>query len=123
MRDITDIFSPEGSNSVENRPKSIKGGNAAMPDYNKPVANPLVVLREEFDDWAILFDPDTGNAFGLNPTSVYIWKRLDGHHKVGDILKELCENAEGVPEEAEEHLKEFIGDLVKKGLAGYEITT
>ena len=36
-----------------------------MPDYDKPVANPLIVLREEFDDWAILFDPDTGNAFGL----------------------------------------------------------
>ena len=92
-----------------------------MPDY--PVANPLVVLREEFDDWAILFDPDTGNAFGLNPTSVFIWKLLDGRHKVGDIIEELHENAEGVPEEAEEHLKEFIGDLIKKGLAGYEITT
>ena len=32
----------------------------------KPIANPLIVLREEFDDWAILFDPDTGDAFGLN---------------------------------------------------------
>ena len=25
-----------------------------------PLANPLVVLREEFDGWAVLFDPDTG---------------------------------------------------------------
>ena len=24
------------------------------------VANPAIVLREEFDDWAILFDPDSG---------------------------------------------------------------
>jgi hypothetical protein len=47
-------------------------------DARNPVANPLIVLREEFDDWAILFDPDTGNAFGLNPTGVFIWKLLDG---------------------------------------------
>ena len=49
-----------------------------MEPHDKPIANPLVVLREEFDDWAILFDPDTGNAFGLNPTGVYLWKLLDG---------------------------------------------
>jgi len=94
-----------------------------MPDCSKPLANPVVVLREEFDDWAILFDPDSGNAFGLSPVSVFIWKRLDGHHSVDNILKELRENAEGVPEEAGEHLKEFIGELVEQGLAGYEITT
>jgi hypothetical protein len=26
----------------------------------KPKANPEIVLREEFDDWALLFNPDTG---------------------------------------------------------------
>jgi len=109
------------SNLVEGQPKSIKGGNAAMLDYSKPIANPLVVLREEFDDWAILFDPDSGNAFGLNPVSVFIWKRMDGRHRLEDILKELRENAEDVPEEAEKHIQEFIGDLVKRGLAGYEV--
>lgn len=44
---------------------------------DKPVANPLIVLHEEFDDWAILFDPDRGNAFGLNPTGIFVWKLLD----------------------------------------------
>jgi SynChlorMet cassette protein ScmD len=92
-----------------------------MEDYNKPIANSLLVLREEFDDWAILFDPDTGNAFGLNPVSVFIWKRLDGHHTIEDIVKELRENAEEVPEEAEDHIKEFIKDLVDQGLVGYEL--
>jgi SynChlorMet cassette protein ScmD len=94
-----------------------------MADSDKPVANPLVVLREEFDDWAILFDPDTGNAFGLNPVGVFIWKRLDGRHSLEDIGKELRQNAEGVPEEAKGHLKEFIGSLVEQGLAGYEAET
>jgi SynChlorMet cassette protein ScmD len=92
-----------------------------MSQANNPIANPLIVLREEFDDWAILFDPDTGDAFGLNPIGVHIWKRLDGNHSVTDILKDLQEGYEDVPDEAEVDLQEFIEDLVQRGLAGYEI--
>jgi SynChlorMet cassette protein ScmD len=88
---------------------------------NNPIANPLIVLREEFDDWAILFDPDTGDAFGLNPIGVRIWKRLDGTHSVADILQDLQEGYEDVPDEAESDLQEFIEDLVQRGLVGYEV--
>lgn len=91
-----------------------------MQDNDKAVANSLTVLREEFDDWAVLFDPDSGNAFGLNPVGVFIWKRLDGHHTIQDILKELHENCEDVPDEAEEHLRSLVQGLVERGLAGYE---
>jgi SynChlorMet cassette protein ScmD len=86
----------------------------------KPVANPIVVLRKEFDDWAVLFDPETGNAFGMNPVSVFIWERLDGRHSLEDIRRELRENCENVPEDVEAHLEEFVSSLVDKGLAGYE---
>jgi len=106
-----------------NKTEKMQGDELGMHDYGKPIANPLVVLREEFDDWAVLFDPDSGNAFGLNPVSVFIWKRLDGRNRLEDILKELRESAEEVPEEAKDHLKEFLGDLVKQGLAGYAIKT
>ena len=92
-----------------------------MSQVNNPIANPLIVLREEFDDWAILFDPDTGDAFGLNPIGVHIWKRLDGNHSVEDILQDLQESCEDVPEEAEGDLQEFIEKLVQRGLAGYEV--
>ena len=92
-----------------------------MSQANNPIANPLIVLREEFDDWAILFDPDTGDAFGLNPIGVFIWKRLDGNHEISDILQNLQEAHEDVPIEAESDLQEFIEDLVQRGLAGYEV--
>ncbi len=91
-----------------------------MPDCDKPIANPLIVLREEFDDWAILFDPDTGNSFGLNPTGVYLWKRLDGEHWIDDLLEDLRRDAKDVPKEAGEHLIAFVDGLTKQGLAGYE---
>ena len=92
-----------------------------MSQDNNPIANPLIVLREEFDDWAILFDTDSGDAFGLNPIGVHIWKRLDGNHSVNDILQDLQEGFEDVPYEVEGDLQEFIEDLVQRGLVGYEV--
>ena len=92
-----------------------------MLQNDKPVANPLVVLREEFDDWAILFDPDTGNAFGLNPTGVLVWKLLDGAHTLDDMLVRLRESADHVPDEVSGHVSEFVEELTKRGLVGREI--
>ncbi len=86
----------------------------------RPVANPLLVLREEFDDWAILFDPDTGEGHGLNPVAVYVYKRLDGRHSLQEILSALRSECEDVPVEAEKDVCEFIGELAQKGYVGYE---
>ena len=92
-----------------------------VTDDDRPIANPLVVLREEFDDWAIIFDPDSGEGHGLNPVSIFIWKCLDGKHTIPDIIAELRENCQNMPEDAEERVKAFIQDLVENGLAGYEL--
>jgi SynChlorMet cassette protein ScmD len=85
-----------------------------------PIANPMLVLREEFDDWAVLFDPDTGDGFGLNPISVFIWKRLDGKHTIQDIMKNLQEDCEDVPDNAEKEVNDFLDELVKRGYVGFE---
>ncbi|HLA28891.1 MAG TPA: SynChlorMet cassette protein ScmD [Syntrophales bacterium] len=84
------------------------------------IANPLIVLREEFDDWAILFDPDTGNTFGLNPTGVLIWKQLDGHYTLGDIVSKIREAAADVPSDVAGHVQAFVQSAVRFGLARYE---
>jgi SynChlorMet cassette protein ScmD len=94
-----------------------------MSKADRPIANPLSVLREEFDDWALLFDPDSGKVVGLNPVSVFIWKRLDGNHTQGEILTELRDHFESVPEEAEQHLKEFVQGLEERGFVGFEFQT
>jgi SynChlorMet cassette protein ScmD len=92
-----------------------------MPEIKKPIANSNLVLREEFDDWAILFDPDSGDGFGLNPVSVFVWKRLDGEHTPMQILDDIKNHFDNVPDEAGNHLQEFIQDLLNRGFAGYEI--
>ncbi len=83
-------------------------------------ANPLIVLREEFDNWAILFDPDTGNTFGLNPIGVLIWKHLDGHHTLDEITKKINNSAENVPPDVTDHVQDFIRHATRLGLAGHK---
>jgi SynChlorMet cassette protein ScmD len=82
--------------------------------------NPMLVLREEFDDWGLLFDPDTGDTYGLNPVGVFVWKRIDGQHKMTDILKALSQSCRDVPSDAEQYVTSFIDDLVEKGFVGNE---
>jgi SynChlorMet cassette protein ScmD len=93
-----------------------------MSDKGNPIANDLLVLREEFDDWAVLFDPDSGDAFGLSPVGVFVWKRLDGMHSEIDILRELHEDCEDVPKDAVDHIREFVDQLAQRGFVGYGVT-
>lgn len=79
--------------------------------------NSSIVLREEYDDWAILFDPDSNRTLGINPMGVFMWKRLDGKHTIGEILDELPGNFENISSEAITHLTNFVEDLIKRGLA------
>jgi SynChlorMet cassette protein ScmD len=92
-----------------------------MKNGEKPIANPVVVLREEFDDWAVVFDPDTGNAFGLSPTGVYLWKHLDGKHTIDDLLEDIRHHADSVPEDVRDHIGAFVNALVAQGLAGFDV--
>lgn len=89
-----------------------------MENSRKPLANPSVSLREEFDDWAVLYDPDTGHAFGLSPSGVYVWKLLDGGHSIDEMLSALRQDALEVPEEAGEQILAFVEELTRQGLTG-----
>lgn len=86
-----------------------------------PIVNPNVVLREEFDDWAVLFDPDTANAVGVNPVGVAIWKRLDGKHTLDQIAAEIRETFSETPEKVDEDVAAFVQQLVDAGMIGKEI--
>jgi SynChlorMet cassette protein ScmD len=90
-----------------------------LPGNDRPITNPAVVLREEFDDWAVLFDPDANVTFGINPTGVYIWKLLNGKRTIGELIGCLRENREGVPDNARKQLMDFIDSLAERGLATF----
>lgn len=84
---------------------------------DKLKSNPNIVLREEYDDWAVLFDPDTGKTCGVSPTGVFIWKQLDGSKTKADILLALDDACEtDLPAEAADDYDKFIEQLLEGGL-------
>ena len=87
----------------------------------KPIANPVVVLREEFDDWAILFNPDTADAIGTNPVGVAVWKLMDGKHGIEEIIAEIKDQFADVPDAAAKDVLAFIKDLTQRGFVGHEL--
>jgi SynChlorMet cassette protein ScmD len=92
-----------------------------MEQMDKPIANPVVVLREEFDDWAILFNPDTAGAVGINPVGVSIWKLMDGRLTIPEIANRIKDHLESVPAEVVDHVTGFIAQLAQQGFVGYEL--
>ena len=91
-----------------------------MTGTRKAFANPAVVLREEFDDWAVLYNPDTAAASGINPVGVAIFKLLDGAHTLEQIVESIRAEFPGAPERVGDEVAAFIEGLVEKGYAGYE---
>ncbi len=92
-----------------------------MNRTDRPIANPIVVLREEFDDWAILFNPDTAAAVGINPVGVAVWKRMDGKRSLKEIVLEIKISFEAAPEAALEEITAFVDKLAEDGYVGYEL--
>ena len=97
-----------------------------MPDHllaqRTPRANPDIVCRVESDDWAILFDPDSGKAYGIGPVSLFIWRRLDGDLTLEEVVRALERTFAEVPADVRQHVAEFVDRLVDIGFANRSIS-
>jgi SynChlorMet cassette protein ScmD len=89
-----------------------------MNQTDRPIANPIVVLREEFDDWAVLFNPDTADAVGTNPVGVAVWKLMDGKRSLEDIVSKIRNDFEDAPDAAPDEIAAFVNTLAENGLVG-----
>ena len=58
-------------------------------EASNPTANPVISLREEVVDWAVLFNLDTAAVQSINPVGVVIWRQMDGQHSLVQIVAEL----------------------------------
>ncbi len=86
-----------------------------------PITNPVVVLREEFDDWAVLFNPDTAYAAGTSPVGVAVWKLVDGRRSVEDIVSEIKSLFDDTPDVALKEIAAFVTALAENGFVGLEL--
>ena len=85
-----------------------------MNSTDKPIAEPQVVLREEFDDWAVLFHPLTGEAVGTGPVGVAIWKLLDGQRTLAEVAAQVEAQCEDAPTTVLEDTLAFVEDLRRR---------
>ena len=92
-----------------------------MKRSDKPLANPVVVFREEFDKWGVLFNPDNADAVGINPVGIVAWNLLDGQHDLKDIVAAVKDSFLDVPDAVGDHVTAFINDLIERGFAVYEL--
>ena len=91
-----------------------------MEPCDKPTPNPAIVLREEFDDWAVLFNPDTGDAVGMNPVGVAAWTLMDGRRSLDEIVAEVDQLFDGMPRNAVDDMTDFVDNLAERGFVGLE---
>ena len=80
-----------------------------------PKVNPKIVLREEFENQAFLYDPDTGDTYPLNPVGAFVWKCLDGGCSIGQIVDKLNGEFDTGSSSVIEDLEAFFKDLRERG--------
>ena len=85
---------------------------------SNPARNPIIVLREEFDNWGLLFDPDKGKVIVINPVGVSVWKLMDGKRDINEIVRKIRDLYSEVSDEAPKEIEAFINDLADRGLVG-----
>ena len=78
--------------------------------------NPSVIFREEFDNTALLFNPDDGACFGLNSTGVILWREAANGSDFSQAVAQLksCLTGE-IPETLESDAREFFNKLAEIG--------
>ena len=77
--------------------------------------DPRVVLREEFDQWGILFNPDTSEVVSINAMGIDIWKLIAGRCSLKDVMQGIQAQYDQVPAEAQEQINTFVNELIKRG--------
>jgi SynChlorMet cassette protein ScmD len=92
-----------------------------MNQSDRPIVNPIVVLREEFDDWAVLFNPETAYALGTNPVGIAVWKLLDGRMNIEEIVAKIKNSFEDSPDATGKEVSAFIDLLAENGFVGLEV--
>ncbi len=82
----------------------------------RPLPRAGLVLRREHDDWAVLFDPDTGSGFGLDPVGIFLWESMDGRRRVADLLEALRGHFAQVPSQVADEVQGFLRELQERDL-------
>lgn len=92
-----------------------------MANQTKYKANPVVSFKDEGDEGAVLYNPDTDKCVIINPVGSIIWRYLEEPRTPDEIITMLSESFSDVDaEKAQEDLEEFINNFEEDFI--YEIS-
>jgi len=95
---------------------SSKGNNM---DTTRYIVNPDVNLREEDEDGALLYNPDTDRVQLLNPTGLHIWKLCAQGRTMEELIASLQADFDEVPADAvATDVEEFVTHMTDSGFLG-----
>ena len=72
--------------------------------------------RLAINNEGFIFDPETGESYGVNPTGLFIIEKLKENLEKEKIVKEMTEQFSVSEEEAEKDLYDFLEHLRLLGL-------
>ena len=83
------------------------------------IRNPDVVLRDEDQDGALLFNPDTNLVKVINATALFIWQQCDGKADLTTIVAAMKDAFDEVPDEQViPQVQAFIDEMSAGGFIG-----
>ena len=90
-----------------------------LKDDVKYLKNPDVVVKEEDDGCALLFNPDNDQVRVLNRTGFYIWNLCQGSLGVASMASRVQEGFEPVPDQdVMKDVQGFLDAMAQAGLIG-----
>jgi hypothetical protein len=81
--------------------------------------NPDVVVTEEDEDGALVFNPDNDQIRVFNHTGIYIWQLCDGNNDLAGIVSAVSESFDAIPEDKIfKQVENFLDEMVSSGFIG-----
>lgn len=85
------------------------------------IKNPDVVLREEDQSGALLFNPDTNQVLVVNGTGLFLWRLSDGTRSADQMVDAVRGEFEAVPEgSVASQVKGFLDEMAAGGFLGVD---
>ncbi len=83
-----------------------------MPGEVKYQSNPVISYKDEGDEGAVLYNPDTDKCVIINSVGSVIWRYLEEPRMLAEIITMLSEEFSGVDrEQAQEDFEKFVNNF------------
>ena len=93
--------------------------NILVSKFREIIVNPAVIIRDDFEDFGIIYNPETDKSYSINQTGVEILKHIQSQTPIPEIADKIRENFSEVPDDISGRVDMFIKTLIDKGLLFY----